>query len=251
MTDYSAYHLLEDGPANATADDDAYTMGMEFDVSSPCWLKSIHFWQASGGSPSSATRKALLYQVIDAASGTLLLGPSDFPATAPGWNEYDPGVGNYPELSVGEVYRACVFHPAGRYSAESNYYSSGAGSSPVINGPLRIADADLATGGDQNSFTASATPQFPTSAFNSTRYFISITVTDVDPNIVATNESIADEARRLMLVALSYTVDQAKAKSNVDLMREVVAAGGLSLVTVTSASAAVHYWNYLKTVRDA
>lgn len=251
MTDYSAYHLLENGPANATADDAAYTMGMEFDVSSPCWLKSIHFWQASGGSPSSATRKALLYRVIDGTSGTLLLGPNDFPATVNGWNAYDPGVGNYPALSVGQVYRACVFHPAGRYSAEANYYSSGAGGSPLVNGPLRVADADLATGGDQNSFIANATPQFPTDAFNSTRYFISITVTDVDPNIVATNESLADEARRLMLVALGYTAAQAKSKSNVDLMREVVAAGGLGLITVTSATAAVHYWRYLKIVRDA
>lgn len=251
MTDYSAYHLLETGPADATADDDAYTMGLEFDVSTPCWLKSIHFWQASGGSPSSATRKALLYRVINDTSGTLLLGPTDFPATVNGWNNFDPGVGNYPELPVGQVFRACVFHPAGRYSAEANYYSSGAGGTPLVNGPLRVADADLATGGDQNSFTASATPQFPTSAFNSTRYWISITVTDVDPNIVATNESIADEARRLMLVALSYTADQAKAKTNVDLMREVVAAGGLGLITVTSATAAVHYWRYLKIVRDA
>lgn len=250
MTDYSAYHLLESGPTDVTADDAAYTMGLEFDVSVPCWLKSIHFWQGTGGSPSSATRKALLYRVLDASSGTLLLGPSDFPVTVAGWNEFDPGVGNYPELPVGQVFRACVFHPAGRYSAEANYYSSGAGGTPLVNGPLRVADADLATGGDQNSFIANATPQFPTDAFNSTRYFISITVTDVDPNIVATNESIADEARRLMLAALSLTVDQGKSFSNVDLMRQVIAAGGLSIIIPTDETAAVQYWEYLRVVRS-
>lgn len=246
MTDYSVYHLLENGPTNVTADDAAYTMGLEFDVSEPCWLKSIHFWQGSGNSPSSATRKALLYRVVDASNGTLLLGPSDFPATINGWNEYDPGIGDYPALDVGSVYRACVFHPAGRYSAEANYYSSGAGGTPLVNGPLRVADADLATGGHQNSFIANATPQFPNTAFNSARYFISITVTDVDPNIVA-SESIADEARRLMLAALSQSESN---KSNVDLMREVIAAGGASIITPTSETAAVQYWRYLRVVRN-
>lgn len=61
--------------------------------------------------------------------------------------------------------------------------------------------------------------------------------------------SISDTARTNMLTALVQTEPQLK--SNVDLMREVVAAGGLSLITVTDASAAVHYWRYLKIVRDS
>lgn len=65
---------------------------------------------------------------------------------------------------------------------------------------------------------------------------------------VVANLSIADEARANMLAALSQAESN---KSNVDLMREVVAAGGLSLITVTDASAAVHYWRYLKIVRDS
>lgn len=62
------------------------------------------------------------------------------------------------------------------------------------------------------------------------------------------NKSVADQARENMLAALGQTEPQLK--SNVDLMREVVAAGGLSLVTVTSATAAVHYWQYLEDLRD-
>lgn len=245
MTDYRAYDA-ETPPVNAATDDSTYTLGMEFDVLQNCWLKNIHFWQPSGNSPSLAVRKALLFQVIDASSGTLLEGPLDFPATVSGWNNYFSGRA----LSTGVKYRACIFHPAGRYAATSSWYSSGPGANPLINGPLRVYDQDLAAGANQDSFLASATPGYPTNSSGAANYWIDVTVTDVDPNIMATGESISDKARRLMLVALGYTVDQARFKTNVDLMREVVAGGGLGLITVTSATAAVHYWKYLKIVRD-
>lgn len=245
MTDYRAYGA-ESPPANAATDDSAYTLGMEFDVLQNCWLKNIHFWQPTGNSPSSATRKALLFQVIDASNGTLLEGPSDFPATVSGWNTYFSGRA----LTTGVKYRACIFHSAGRYAATGSWYSTGPGANPLVNGPLRVYDQDLAAGANQDSFLASAVPGYPINSSSAANYWIDVTVTDVDPNIMATNESIADEARRLMLAALGQTVLQGQAKSNVDLMREVVAAGGLGLITVTSDTAAVHYWKYLKIVRD-
>lgn len=250
MTDYSAYHLLEDGPTNVATDNNAYTLGLEFDVlAEPCWLKAIHWWQGTGNSPSSATRKALLFRVIDGSSGTELLPATDFPATVAGWNTFED-VGIIP-LTVG-TYRACVFHPAGRYSAEANYYSSGAGGTPLVNGILRIPDTDIAEGADQNSFIANATPQYPTGSSNSNRYFIDVTITDEDPT--PTPEpvgpvSIADEARFNMLDALN--LDEPRPESNVDLMRLVIAAGGLGLITPNSKTAAVQYWDYLRTVRDA
>lgn len=250
MTDYNPFGALT-GPANAAADDSAYTMGLEFDVDEICWVVAIEFWQAAGGSPSSATREALLFNVTNETTGVPVdLGSdTDFPSTVSGWNTFVPDPA--PQVDPGEVYRACVHHPAGRYSATASYFSSGDGASPIVTGPLRVMDADLATGGDQCSFIANATPQFPNTSFNSSFYWINVIVTDVDPNTPVGPMSIADEARSLMLDALSYTADQAKSKTNVDLMREVVAAGGLGLITVTSATAAVHYWRYLKIVRDA
>lgn len=249
MTDYSAYQL-ENGPTNVATDDSTYTLGLEFDITAPCWLKTIHFWQGSGNSPSSATRKALLYQVIDGSSGTELIPPTDFPATVAGWNHFDvtEQIGVFP-LAIG-TYRACVFHPAGRYSAEASYYSTGAGGTPLVNGPLRIPDTDLAEGADQNSFIANAVPQYPVNSSNSNRYFIDVTVTDEDPTPVPVGSmSIADEARFLMLDALN--LDEPRQESNVDLMRLVIAAGGLGLITPNDKTAAVQYWNYLKTVRDS
>lgn len=250
MTDYDPFGALA-GPANATADDAAYTMGLEFDVNTPCWVKAIEFWQPSGGSPSSATRKALLFEVVSDVAGTPVdIGVNDFPATVAGWNTFVPAPA--PPVLSGHVYRACVFHPAGRYAADANYFSSGAGADPIIiGGVLRIMDADLATGGDQCSFVQSSTPQFPTTAFNSAFYWINVVVTDVDPNIPESESSlsIADEARSLMLTALSLT--EPRRESNIDLMRLVIAAGGLGLITPNDKSAAVQYWNYLRTVRDS
>lgn len=59
--------------------------------------------------------------------------------------------------------------------------------------------------------------------------------------------STADTARTNMLAALGQVEPQLK--SNVDLMREVIAAGGLALITVTDQTAAVQYWQYLEVLR--
>ncbi len=250
MTDYDPFGALV-GPTDATADDAPYTMGLEFDVASPGWVVGIEFWQATGGSPSSATRQALLFEVTDASTGAPIdMGADDFPATVSGWNTYEPEI--YPEVTPGNVYRACVFHPAGRYSATANYFSSGDGASPIVTGILRVMDADLATGNDQCSFIQNATPQFPVTSFNSTFYWINVIVTDVDPNTPPAPVgpmSISDEARSLMLAALGLS--EPRQETNVDLMRLVIAAGGLGLITPNDKTAAVQYWNYLKTVRDS
>lgn len=59
--------------------------------------------------------------------------------------------------------------------------------------------------------------------------------------------STADTARTNMLAALGQAEPQLK--SNVDLMREVVAAGGLAIITPTDQTAAVQYWQYLEVLR--
>lgn len=59
--------------------------------------------------------------------------------------------------------------------------------------------------------------------------------------------SVSDTARANMLTALVLTEPQSL--TNVDLMRLVIAGGGLSLVTVTDATAAVHLERYLRSLR--
>lgn len=59
--------------------------------------------------------------------------------------------------------------------------------------------------------------------------------------------SISDTARANMLAVLVLTDPQQL--SNVDLMRLVIASGGLALITVTDATAAVHLERYLRSLR--
>lgn len=59
--------------------------------------------------------------------------------------------------------------------------------------------------------------------------------------------SVSDTARANMLTALVLTEPQRL--TNVDLMRLVIAGGGLSLVTVTDSTAAVHLERYLRSLR--
>lgn len=61
--------------------------------------------------------------------------------------------------------------------------------------------------------------------------------------------SISDTARANMLANRSLVEPQKL--SNVDLMALVLADGAQTLVTKTDATAAVHLWRYLKTVRDS
>lgn len=60
--------------------------------------------------------------------------------------------------------------------------------------------------------------------------------------------SISDEARTNMLAQLAQAEPQNK--SNADLMREVLAFGGQTLITATQASAATHLERYLVTLRN-
>jgi len=61
------------------------------------------------------------------------------------------------------------------------------------------------------------------------------------------SQSVSDKARANMLTQLGQTEPQLK--SNVDLMREVLAFGGQTLVTKTDATAAVHLARYLVSLR--
>lgn len=187
MAIYRAYD--ESGPADAAGDSSPYSMGLEFEVTSSAWLSEIRWWQASGNAPSGATRQGALYSVQSPSSGTSVLAFQDFPATVNGWNTItlDPPF----SLSVGQRYRAIVFHPAGRYSADSLYYSTGPGGVNLNNGPLRVHSDANATGGNQNSYLQSGSPGFPTDSFNSAKYWIDVAVTDTAPGGVTFDISLS------------------------------------------------------------
>lgn len=178
MADYSAYQA-GGGPTDAVGDNSAYSMGIEFYVTSQAWVTHLHFWQPTGNDPSPVTRSGALWSVTNAAAGTNVSGTQTYPATVPGWNSLE--LSTPVELVPNQRYRAVVLQPAGRYSAVANFYSSGAGATDLVVGPLVIPSAANTTGGHQNSFAGGGAMAFPDSAFNSASYGLDVTVTDVDP----------------------------------------------------------------------
>jgi len=246
MVDYRAYNLASP-PTDATADNSTYTLGLEFYVVSESWLKAVHFFQPTTNDPSAATRQYGLYKVI----GPELVVPfASFAATISGWNTAE--LEDLFELEINARYKLGIFHPAGRYSATGSFFSTGDGTPTQSNGPLRIPNVADALGGGQATFLASVTPGYPTDA-STANYWADVTITDEGPvpPVSDTNLSIADKARANMLAELGLADNLSRLLTNVDLMRLVIIAGGLGLITVGNDTAGNHYERYLKIVRNA
>jgi hypothetical protein len=158
-------------PTSAATDNDAYVMGVTFYVTAAAELHEIRFWQPSDNSPSTATRSGALWRIVDT---TQVTSTETFPATVDGWNTLTLST---PFTLVANVrYRACVLHPAGRYSAISNFYTSGAGATDLVEGVLTVPSAANSTGGGQNTFIASSTMAYPSTTFNSAYYGLDVGV---------------------------------------------------------------------------
>lgn len=242
MTEYTVFGA-ETPPSSAAVDDLPYNLGVEFFVTaSNTYFKAGEFWQPSSDQ-SNASRILSLWEVIDASSGTKIWESSASGVPSPGWNRLTHI--SAPILTVNQRYILAVLHPAGRYPITSNYFSSGPGSSNIVNGPLTVVSAANAASAGQGQFIQTGSVAYPTAQAFSSNYWLRPIVSDVNPLAVG---SVADMARSNMLAALGLTEPQLK--SNVDLMRLVVAAGGLGLVTVSSRTAAGHYWQYLEDLRD-
>jgi hypothetical protein len=178
MATYNAYQG-ETGPANVREDGTDYWMAVEFYVTAQAWLTKIHFWQASGGTTSAATRVGALWQVTGAATGTNVVAATSFPATVPGWNTLTLAAPY--QLTATTRYRAAVRHPEGAYSGTDDYYTSGAGGTDQTVGVLVVPSAANATNGDQNSYVGAGGGSYPNESSSAAKYWVDVTVTNVNP----------------------------------------------------------------------
>lgn len=194
MTTYRALAAATPNDS-ATADNAAYSLGVEFYVTTACWVTEIRFYNPSlnhtGGSGTSVRRGALYSLTAPGATtGTQVVAATNFPAATLGaWNTLTLATPYL--LTANTHYMAVVYFPVGRYSSTATYFSgAGAGVNGVTNGPLVLpgnsGPASHATA-LQMRFAASTNTAtvLPTSQSSATNYWIDVTVSDTDPSINA------------------------------------------------------------------
>ena len=236
-----------DGSAFA-AEDDPVNLGTEFFVTQQAWVTAMHIWRFD--STMSGTVRGRIWIASGGSEGQPLAGTDvTFNIGGTGWLTAD--LEEPVELTPIVRYRASM-HCSSGYTGTGSYWTSGPGSSGITNGIITAPASG--PGGDQSgtqgSFAYAADYSYPNSTFQGGNYWVDVTVSDVFPAPVGGNLSISDTARANMIAALGLSDAQARVLSNVDLMRLVIAAGGLGLVTVTSATAAVHLERYLRFLRS-
>ena len=175
MTTYTLFSQAATG-SSLTADPTAYTMGVQFSVGvSGATLTGIWFYSASGA--------GVLPQTIGlyAVSGASLVhseSASWSGAAGSGWVR--AAFSSPPSLTASTSYKAAVAQntSANWYSTTASYWSSGAGSGGITNGPLTGVNNAGGDGG-QDTFTTSV-PAYPASSFNASNYW-------VDPEVTTTS----------------------------------------------------------------
>ena len=183
------------GGGTIQTDHSAISFGVQFSVNASGTTLSGIWWFSQTGSGSLPGTIAL-YQVTGAGTGTLIHSetPSWSGAAASGWVR--SSFASPPSLTSGTNYKAVVFKAnAGDnwYSETDNYWSSGAGSGGITNGPLSApnnAGADVG----QDSFQVAGTLSYPASTFSAANYW-------VDPEVTDSGQSVSGTVSPLALAA--------------------------------------------------
>lgn len=179
MTDYRGWPATN-GPAAVNAGAQA-TRGLEFYVTSSAWLTALHLYK--GGTNGTGTVRGRLYTVNSGGtSGTAVTGTDvTFTGFGNGWNTAT--LPNAVALSPNQRYRAAILSQTWE-SETQGYFTTGAGSAGITNGPLVIPNRANSTGTRQGSYNIATTLGFPGSDPIGAYYWVDVTVTDVDPTVL-------------------------------------------------------------------
>lgn len=164
---------LETPPEASANDSTPIILGVEFTVSELCTLTEIRWWQPSTGTVSTLDRTVGLYTTTNGSSGTLVAGPESMPVAGSGWQTR---VLDEPyDLVPGTVYTVAVHHSAGQYAATGGYFAD----DPAVAGPITFRDSTDAFVGN-GKFAEGGSIAFPGVSFNSSNYWVDITVETQD-----------------------------------------------------------------------
>ncbi len=178
------YRPMRDGaftPATAGNDDSgSITLGLEFLVTSACWLTHIAWYQGTSGATNTDTRTAALFTTTNGTSGTKVVADFTVAPSGTGWQAMT--LPEPYELATSTIYRACVFHPNEGYTATGSFFLPGnpGGDANITAGPVQLVTQDASLS-NQNSFNTAGTLTFPTAGFNGGNYWLDVTVDDEEP----------------------------------------------------------------------
>jgi hypothetical protein len=226
--------LVADAPANtytifkqqpvsapATNDNSAYTMGMQFQVSSAFTAAAVWFFSPYFPSQSPELPESIgIYHV-----GTQALVHSETPtwSGSPGSGWVRAAFSSPPLLNATTDYKVVILKSGGSnnwYASASNYWSSGAGASGLTNGPVSAPNNASALngqtgGGGQDVFNVGTGLVYPNNAFNAGNYWVDVEVTTSG----STSISVTDFAGMVEAPSVTATV----AVSDVMAMRDTLA----------------------------
>lgn len=138
-------------------------MGHEFGVTSSCAMVRMAIYRDTTGNPTSgSTFDATLYEVTGTTTGTEVTGArvtGVSAATGNGWKNATPA--SPVTLTVGKRYQVVV--RASALSYNGGYWSTGAGASNLVRGPITFYSQANATGSIQGKLNAGGSAlAFPT-----------------------------------------------------------------------------------------
>ena len=213
MTDYRLWPATN-GPA-VEADTSSTDLGVQFKVTSGSAITFNGYWRWSGtGQDTNGTHYSFkLFSTANGTTGSLVTGTS-----VTGAGTWTVGSWYYTPLSVpvtlvsGTTYVASVTHTtaANHYPATASYWSSGAGSAGITNGPLIAPGVATALGGIQSGYNEPSTGVIPSHVYNATNYWIDVSVTIADA--VNANAGQATSSATAYNAAIAVTIDASSAQ---------------------------------------
>lgn len=153
-----------------SGDPSAGEYGVRFQPSTSGYITGIWFYKAS-------TNTGVHIGNLWSNSGTLLGTVTFTNETASGWQQ--ASLPTPVPVTAGTTYVASYYTPTGHYSYNSGYFTTSAGTGPVV------APAD-GTAGSNGIYAYSGSSVFPTSTYGSSNYWVDVTFnTVVTPSVVS------------------------------------------------------------------
>ena len=174
----AVHGLFSTHPGVAGSYDTDVCLGTEFDVTTACELTAIRYPQPGSGEHLEVARTVAVYRVDTETTGTLVAGPYTTPTPVAGqWCTYT--LSSPVPLPVG-TYRVVVLHLAAQgYCATTSFFTTGDGSTDLVDGPITRVSTANAVGARQGSYKYNgSTIAYTSDTYSGACYYSDVIVQD-------------------------------------------------------------------------